>query len=266
MTLAMKRNAGGGGAAANNVRSSCLTKGKRMAVINDNVATPGLSQGQNPGNGSLSGSLLKERAYSEIRARILSGESAPGTFLSERQMAAQFGMSKTPVRAALQRLEQEGFVTISPQQGIIVRDLSIREIADQYEIRLALECYVLRNVAGRLTPAQVDCLRANLEAQERICRAFDVDRGVVLDAEFHTLFCEFLGNQEILRVLGQLRAKMHRVIAQVFKINPTRMANSYEEHRGIADAVIQGDAAAAARRIEEHLEYGKLHLLSPRRP
>jgi DNA-binding GntR family transcriptional regulator len=216
-------------------------------------------------NGTANGGLLKERAYAEIKRRILDGEFAPGTFLSERQMAIRFGMSKTPVRAALERLEQEDFVTISPQQGIIVRDLSVHEIADQYEIRAALETYVLRALAGRLTPAQVSRLRANLKAQEANCRECDVERGVVLDTEFHTLFCEFLGNQEILRVLGQLRAKIHRVIAQVFKINPGRAASSYEEHRAIANAVIEGDAALAVRRLEEHLEYGKMHLLSPRR-
>jgi DNA-binding GntR family transcriptional regulator len=217
------------------------------------------------GNGASDGSLLKERAYAEIKKLILTGDCLPGTFLSERQLAAQFGMSKTPVRAALERLEQEGFVTISPQQGIIVRDLSIHEIADQYEIRLALETFVLRNLAGRLVPAQVDRLRANLEAQERNCRDCHFEEGVVLDGEFHTLFCEFLGNQEILRVMGQLRAKIHRVISQVYKINPGRVATSYHEHRAIAEAVIAGDAAAAVRGIEEHLECGKKHLLSPRR-
>jgi DNA-binding GntR family transcriptional regulator len=209
--------------------------------------------------------LLKERAYAEIRRRILSGAFAAGTFLSERQVALQLGMSKTPVRAALERLEQEEFVTISPQQGIIVRDLSVHEIADQYEIRAALETYVVRTVAGRLIPAQVARLRANLEGQEANCRHCDVERGVSLDAEFHTLLCEFLGNREILRVMGQLRARIHRVITQVYKINPGRAASSYEEHRAIADAVIQGDAAEAVRRVEEHLEYGKQHLLSPRR-
>jgi DNA-binding GntR family transcriptional regulator len=211
------------------------------------------------------GGLLKERAYAEIKRHILAGDFAPGTFLSERQLAIRLGMSKTPVRAALERLEQEDFIAVSPQQGIIVRDLSVHEIADQYEIRAALETYVLRTVAGRLTPAQVSRVRANLKAQEANCRGCDVEHGVVLDAEFHTLFCEFLGNQEILRVLGQLRAKIHRVIAQVYKVNPSRAATSFEEHRAIADAVIAGDAAAAARRLEEHLEYGKLDLLSPRR-
>jgi DNA-binding GntR family transcriptional regulator len=217
------------------------------------------------GQAVASGGLLKEHAYAEIKRHILSGAFAAGTFLSERQVALRLGMSKTPVRAALERLQQEDLVTISPQQGIIVRDLSVHEIADQYEIRAALEAYALGTLAGRLTPAQVDRLRANLEAQAANCRDCDVERGVLLDAEFHTLFCEFLGNREILRVMGQLRAKIHRVIAQVYRINPARMANSFEEHQAIAEAVLAGDAAAAVRRIETHLDCGKQHLLSPRR-
>ena len=221
-------------------------------------------RGRGEANGSPHGSLLKERAYAEIRRRILSGAFEAGTFLSERQVALQLGMSKTPVRAALERLEQEEFVTISPQQGIIVRDLSVHEIADQYEIRAALETYVVRTVAGRLTPAQVGRLQANLDAQQANCGARDVRHGVALDAEFHNLFCEFLGNREILRVVGQLREKVHRVISQVYTLNAARMASSYEEHKAIADAVIRGDAALAVRRVEEHLEYGKRCLLSPR--
>jgi DNA-binding GntR family transcriptional regulator len=231
-------------------------------AADDRTSTLEHRAGPDNGNGSSAGSLLKDRAYTEIKKRILSGECATGAFLSERQLAVQFGMSKTPIRAALERLEQDGFVTISPQQGIIVRDLSIHEIADQYEIRLALETFVLRNVAGRLTPAQAERLRLNLEAQESNCRDCNVEQCVILDAEFHTLFCEFLGNQEILRVMGYLRAKIHRIISQVVKINPGRVATSYQEHRGIADAVLQGDAETAVARIEQHLEIGKRHLLS----
>jgi DNA-binding GntR family transcriptional regulator len=216
------------------------------------------------GNGSPR-RLLKERAYAEIKKRILSGEYAPGSFLSERQVAFQLAMSKTPIRAALERLELEGFVTISPQQGVIVRDLSVHEIADQYEIRAALEAFVLRSLAGRLTPAQVERVEANLKAQEANCREGDVKRGVELDADFHIMFCEFLGNREILRVMGYLRDKINRVISRVFQLNRERVYTSYLEHRGIAEAVIGGDGPLAARRIEEHLEYGKQYLLSPRR-
>jgi DNA-binding GntR family transcriptional regulator len=208
--------------------------------------------------------LLKERAYSEIKQRILRGDFQSSTFLSERHMASQLAMSKTPVRAALERLELEGLVTISPQQGIIVRDLSIAEIADQYEIRATLETYVVRTLAGRLTPDQIQRLQTNLGAQQAKCSLCDVQQCVALDAAFHNLFCEFLGNQEILRVMGQLRDKVHRVISRVFQLNPARLATSYAEHRAIAEAVIQGDAAEAARRMTEHLEWGKRCLLSPR--
>jgi len=209
--------------------------------------------------------LLKERAYVEIKRLILDGKLAPGSFIAERQLAGQLGMSKTPVRSALERLETEGFVSISPQQGAIVRDLSINQIADQYEIRSALETFVARSLSGRLTPAQIQSVQSNLQAQHANLQAGDVDRGVALDEEFHALFCEFLGNQEILRVMGQLRDKIHRVITEVFRLNAGRMGSSYAEHRAIAEAVIQGDPEGAARRVEEHLRYGQESLLSPRR-
>jgi DNA-binding GntR family transcriptional regulator len=208
--------------------------------------------------------LMRDRAYAVIKRFLLEGDVAPGAFLAERQLAGQLQMSKTPVRAALQRLEAEGFVTISPQQGIIIRDLTVHDIADQYEIRAALETYVVRSVAGRLTASQVASLRANLEVQEANCSSRDVAQCVALDAEFHNLFCQFLGNREILRVMNQFREKIHRVIFQVFRLNPERIVTSYKEHCGIADAVLRGDAALAARRIEEHLEWGKQCLLSPR--
>jgi DNA-binding GntR family transcriptional regulator len=207
-------------------------------------------------------SLLKEEAYSKIKRGILAGQFPPGSFVAERQLAAGLGMSKTPVRAALERLEAEGFVAISPQQGIIIRDSPIHEVIDNYEIRAALETYVVRTVAGRLTPEQVERLRANLKSQEATIAPSDVPRAVALDAEYHILFCEFLGNQEILRVMSQLREKIQRVITNVFQVNAARIASSYQEHRTIAEAVLSGDAVMAVQRMEEHLEYGKRHLLS----
>jgi DNA-binding GntR family transcriptional regulator len=211
-------------------------------------------------------SLMKERAYAEIKRAILGGDFPPGSFLAERQLATQLRMSKTPVRAALERLEAEGFVTVSPQQGVIIRDLTVHEIADHYEIRAALETYAVRALAGRLSPSQRERLQENLQAQAALRGGDDGRRAVTLDTEFHTLFCEFLGNREILRVMVQLREKIQRVIMKVFQINPGRIASAYGEHRAIAEAVIRGDAAQAAKLVEEHLDYGKKCLLSPRHP
>jgi DNA-binding GntR family transcriptional regulator len=207
---------------------------------------------------------MKESAYGEIKRRLLSDDYPPGSFLSERQLAEALGMSKTPVKAALERLEAEGFISVSPQQGIVVRELSVREIADQYEIRAALESYTLRMLAGRLTPDQVGRVRANLAAQARLRGTGDVAKAVELDAEFHFQFAEFLGNDEILRVVGHLREKMQRVVSRVFRLCAGRVATSHEEHSAIAVAAMAGDGARAAELIVRHLELGKRLILSPR--
>src|SRR5262249_21585424 len=163
-----------------------------------------------------------------------------------------------------ERLESEGFISVSPQQGIVVRELSVHEIADQYEIRAVLESYALRTLAGQLTPDQVARVRANLQAQARLKGSGDVAKGVELDAAFHTQFVEFLGNGEILRVIVQLREKMQRVVTQVFRLCPARIDTSFDEHAAIAAAVIDGDGARAADLIVAHLELGKRLILSPR--
>ncbi len=209
--------------------------------------------------------LLKQRAYEELKVRIQNATFVPGAFLSERQLAAELGMSKTPVKAALERLEAEGFVAVSPQQGIVVRDLSIHEIADQFEIRLALESFVLRSLAGKLRDLQIAQLRDHLRQQQQAAKCVDVATSSRLDAEFHTLFCEFLGNQEILRWMLHLREKMHRVVTRVFQQHADRLTPSYREHKAIADAVLAGNANQAAAALEEHLSYGKQLLLSRHR-
>jgi DNA-binding GntR family transcriptional regulator len=208
--------------------------------------------------------LLKDRAYSELKQLIQNVTFQPGAFLSERQLAGQLGMSKTPVKAALERLEMEGFIAVSPQQGIVVRELSVHEVADQFEIRLTLETHVLRSVAGRLNDEQASVLTASIRRQKQAAKRRDVVELVALDAEFHLLFCEFHGNREIARVMGQLREKIHRVIGRVYQQQPKRLDSSCDEHAAIVDAVLAGDADLSARRMEEHLDYGRQFLLDPR--
>lgn len=209
--------------------------------------------------------LLKQHAYAELKRLILDTTFGPGDFLSERQLAARLGMSKTPVRAALERLEAEGFISVAPQQGIVVRELSIHEIADQFEIRVALETFVVRSIAKRLTRQDAQRLQDNLATQRLAVEQNEVARSAELDADYHILFCEILGNSEITRVMSQLREKIHRIIARVFEQDSHRLAASFAEHQAIADALLAGDGDLAAQRVEEHLEYGKQFLLSPRR-
>ncbi len=209
-----------------------------------------------PGRGQ-----LKRRAYDELKRLLVSGAIVPGTFLSERQLARQLGMSKTPVRAALERLEAEGFITVSPQQGIVVRELSLREIAEHYELRDALEPFVCRKLAGQLSEQQIEQIRENLFEQRRSVEQKDSIRNVQLDGQFHMMLCEFLGNREILRAMRQLRDKIHRVILQIAKRDLCRSVDSCQEHERIADAIIGGQAERAAAEMIAHLQAGKQSIL-----
>jgi len=208
--------------------------------------------------------LLKEQAYTQIKKAILDGSLPPQTMLSERQIAIELGMSKTPIQAAISRLEMEGFVSISPQQGIFVRGLGVLEIADQYEIRLALESYIFKSLTGKLTPKQTSEVKNNLSLQEQNLIENNVENAVALDSEFHALFCNFLGNNEIIKTLENLRDKIRRVIFNVFQANPERMKRSYFEHVAIFNALLEGNQQKAKKTIQEHLELGKKVLLDPR--
>jgi DNA-binding GntR family transcriptional regulator len=201
--------------------------------------------------------LLKDDAYDRIKQLIQTQVFKPGTFLSERELAARMGMSKTPVRSALERLQTEGFVQISPQQGAVVREPSLHEIVDMIDFRIALEPYVLRRLIGRLGPGHLQRLRENLKQQEWVVEAHDLRRCTQLDAEFHLMFCELLGNQEIVRVMRSLRDRLFRSVLRIFTQDVTRVRDSYREHIGIVDALELGDGEEAARLLVTHLEYGK---------
>jgi DNA-binding GntR family transcriptional regulator len=205
--------------------------------------------------------LLQDRAYEELKELIQGGTYPPGTFLSERQLAGRLGMSKTPIKSALTRLDMEGFVAISPQQGILVRESSVQDILDLFDIREALETFVVRRLAGGLSPEQISRIRKNLQEQSQAAKAKDVDEATRLDTEFHTMICDMIGNREISLNLWRMREKLHRLISGNFRRVPQRMAESVKEHGGIATAMIRGQAALAAERVVKHLDVGRQLIL-----
>jgi DNA-binding GntR family transcriptional regulator len=206
--------------------------------------------------------LLKDQAYSALKDRIIGGQDPPGSFLSERKLVEQLSMSKTPIRAALERLESEGFVNVSPQQGIIIREPSLPEIADQFEIRFVLESYVLRRISGRLENDQIRQIQENLKAQEQAAESKDLESAIQLDGDFHLLLCSFQGNREIQKVMRRLREKIFWVIRMVFQQGtPNRIQPNWMEHQGIAEAVFNGEEERAISLLSRHFEYGKKLLL-----
>jgi DNA-binding GntR family transcriptional regulator len=144
----------------------------------------------------------------------------------------------------------------------VVQETTLPELLDLFDIRLALESFVASAITGKLTEAQKRDLQHNLEQQKASASNNDIEKAMVQDAGFHISLCEFLGNQEIIRVMRQSRDKMHRIINHILNTRTGRIQVSYEEHAAIAQAIIAGDAKLAAKRIKAHLEYGKQSLIS----
>jgi DNA-binding GntR family transcriptional regulator len=216
-----------------------------------------------PPNGSpcppptaIGGLSLKHRAYVALKSLILSGALPPGTLLSERQLARSLKMSKTPVHAALERLEGDGLVTVAAQQGIMVRSISPQEIADHFELREALETFVVSRLAGRLTPEQAGRLKRNLREHRRVVRQGDIAGHIRNDSEFHLMLCEFLGNQEITRAMGQIRDKIQGVIHHISTRFPQRVLASLSEHEAVVKAILAGDGPTASEKMAAHLRRG----------
>ncbi len=207
---------------------------------------------------------LATRAYEDLKNLLMKGAYAPGDFLTEGELARRLKMSKTPVRTALTRLEMDGFVTVSPQQGIVVRESSIHEVLDIFDIRMALETFVVRRLATTITPPQIGRLRANLAAQSKAAKEHDNPTTTRLDTEFHLMLCEFAGNQEIRDVMERMRAKLHRIILGIQNKNPHRILDGNREHEEIAEAIFQGKGEEAARLVVQHLEWGKKYLVAPK--
>ncbi|QEH36138.1 putative HTH-type transcriptional regulator YdfH [Aquisphaera giovannonii] len=203
---------------------------------------------------------LAHRAYEDLRGRILSGRLAPGAMLSERRLAAEMGMSKTPVHAAIERLAADGFLSVAAQRGIVVREVSVREIADHFEVREAIEPFLVARLAGRLGADHRKRLSWNAREHRRVARAGDVAAVVDRDAEFHLLLAEFQGNREFARLMAQVRDRVRASIHELSTRHPERMLQSVEEHDRIVEALVAGDGAAAAERMREHIRWGMQRL------
>lgn len=206
--------------------------------------------------------LLKDKAYETLKQQILSDQYPPGSALPERRLAEDMGMSKTPIKAALERLELEGYITIAPQQFVRVCELGEADLADQYEMRTALESYIVRRLAGQLSPEQTLCLRANLEQHRELRGSDEVARRVQMDAAFHLLLAEILGNHAIMRSMSDSLDRFYRMVTKIFKRLPDRYDEVVEEHAGIVQAILDGDGELAERLMVEHLQRGRQTLVA----
>lgn len=189
----------------------------------------------------------------EVERRILEGELAPGTKLNEADLAGELRVSRGPVREAFRALEQSGLVRTEKNRGVFVRQVSLDEANEIYEVRAALEGMVGRLAAKRIHPTQLEALRAVVKRMHAVGRARDVAAYYPLNVRFHELLLEAAGNRALAanyrRVVNELDLYRRETLARSAENIPI----STRDHEAIVNAVSRGDEKLAERLLFEHV-------------
>lgn len=198
----------------------------------------------------------KDRAYAFVKERILDGAYPGGELLSEGEVADALGVSRTPVREAFLLLEAEGLMRLYPKRGALVVPVSPAEVRDLMDTRLLVERDAARRVArdeGRRGRVATE-LQDLLDRQQAALDAGDVAVFVQTDREFHHQIVAAAGNAILTRLSDSLRDRQRRMVATTVARDPALMRRFLDEHRAICEAIGAGDARAAGRLVEAHLD------------
>ncbi|CAG9609418.1 GntR family transcriptional regulator [Pseudoneobacillus rhizosphaerae] len=205
--------------------------------------------------------FLKDQAYEKIKKLIVNGDLVPGEFLSEGFLSEQLEMSRTPIRSALQRLELDGILRIHPKQGIYICDISVKQINEVYEIRMALESFALRKLSKNIKKQQLVELHDILIKQYEYVKSEDTNLSLEYDMMFHLKLMEFIENEQMLEMFKSIRDKLKFYGNEVLKKKEIRLRQTYEEHLSILEELEKGNAEEVVQKIEEHLQNGRRTLL-----
>lgn len=202
-----------------------------------------------------------------IRAQIISGELESGAALSEVTLAAEHGVSRTPVREALKQLQTEGLVEIRPRVGTFVTAPSRAQIVELFQMKEVLEGAAARFLAQRGEVPELHALRVNIAKSDEALANNDVATYTDLVAEFHTLIVEGAGNSKLVQHYTTLMNQLAytRLVSTSLSL-PGRFAESENEHRHLLDVIETRDAASAERLMRQHVQASQdalLEVMSP---
>ena len=192
---------------------------------------------------------IQQAVADAVRTRIIAGVLPAGTRIDQDALAAEFSISRMPVREALRQLGAEGFLTIVPHRGAIVTALSPDEIEEIYEIRAALEGVAAGHASQALTAGDLDALRrilASMRTEDQI------DRWVTLNDEFHNVINQASGRPRLLELIQRLREQSQPYI-RLYVQRLHKSAQARKEHKAILDALIDRDAEQAEIAVRAHL-------------
>jgi DNA-binding GntR family transcriptional regulator len=200
---------------------------------------------------------LREQVHHAIIGRILREELAPGARLSDSALAGELGVSRTPVREALLRLEREGFLEVDVGRGFFVKPLSAGEVREVYPILWTMEVLALRTSLPPSRARLADLGRINAELAEA---AGDPERRIDLDVKWHQTLLEECSNERLLAMIGSLKAVIRRY-EYAYMQNAGHLSISTSTHERIVRAVEAGDLDTAVPLLESNWRFSMEELL-----
>lgn len=204
--------------------------------------------------------VLKDWAYAWIKDRIIDSRYPPGSPLNIEELSRELEISRTPIREAILRLEQEGLVTTRPRVGSFVTDMSKREFVELLEVRALVEGFSVRSLANALTKEEITALDEMITSCEKEISEGNHEAFLTHDISFHSFLIDRAPNPwlaTLMRPIENLRERKWSIAPE----NLDHVLASLLEHRAIIDALRQGDGQLACRRMEEHLDGIRKRLL-----
>jgi DNA-binding GntR family transcriptional regulator len=196
----------------------------------------------------------------KIERMILSGDIPAGQRLNENALASELNVSRGPIREATRSLENAGLVEIVRNRGVFVRQISLEDALHLYDVRAGLARVAGRLLAGRATSEEIAALQETHEKMEQAREAQDQPAYNQGNRLFHSQLVTFAGNPRLTNY-HETTNKELRLFVRRGVLGPARLRISNREHEAILDAVVQGDAGAAADAFERHILNGKQRML-----
>jgi DNA-binding GntR family transcriptional regulator len=201
---------------------------------------------------------LADQAYAQLKQLIFDFSLMPGDRCSESELAQRLAVSRTPLRQALQRLERDGFVQVSPKVGWMVAPLDFDTFDEFYDLRVLIECHAAQHLAEAENRPALQALAEVwlVGADQRLSDGAEVGR---LDERFHMQLVQAAGNREMARVHREITERI-RIIRRLDFTKPARVEATYDEHARILRAITRRRGDEAQRLLRAHIEQSKLEV------
>ena len=196
---------------------------------------------------------LRDVVFNTLRQAIMRGELKPGERLMEIQLANKLGVSRTPIREAIRKLELEGLVLMIPRKGAEVADITEKSLKDVLEVRRALEELSVKLTCDRITKEEMKELLQAAENFKKTLKSKDITEIAEADVRFHDVIYTATKNQKLIQLLNNLHEQMYRYRIEYLK-NEEVYPKLLKEHREIIDRISCGEKEEAARIVCEHID------------